>query len=280
MENDPRFYLLDRNSGVRFLVDTGADLSYFPPDEEDCEELDAKGASQIRIADFGGNEMEILGEKLVRFDFGPGREFSWRCCITSQSIPVIGFDLLSYYGLVVDVKNKKLETLDPTTNEVGEHSWRLGDVDESCLPEAGTWPEKSGFFVTGTSSSSSRGHPSDVEMVVDTGAAFGYIQARPEQISSGPLYAIACGVKVYGSSKVKVHLPGHDKPLTCMFKAAHPLMDNLLGADFLTEHELKVDCKNMRILYPPSGTEDGGSITRVFARAREMLAGLRLSLHL
>jgi hypothetical protein len=39
---------------------------------------------------------------------GLRREFTWRFVVADVQLPIIGVDLLSYYGLLVDCKNNRL----------------------------------------------------------------------------------------------------------------------------------------------------------------------------
>lgn len=91
-------------------MDTGADISVYPrnklrgPANRDTCELFAANGS--RIATYG-----II---LVSFDLSLQRTLKWRFTVAEVNTPIIGVDFLSYYGLLVDSRNKQL--IHTTTN--------------------------------------------------------------------------------------------------------------------------------------------------------------------
>ena len=73
-----RLHVRDRISGKSFLIDTSADISLVPANPK------------------------------------PQRPNSWSFCIADVPHPIIGADLLSHYGLLVDLKRSRL--VDSSTN--------------------------------------------------------------------------------------------------------------------------------------------------------------------
>ncbi|GFR08686.1 transposon Ty3-I Gag-Pol polyprotein [Trichonephila clavata] len=59
---------------------------------------------------FAANNSKILtyGSKLLNIDLGLRRKFSWKFLIASVPIPIIGADFLENFGLLVDLKRRKL----------------------------------------------------------------------------------------------------------------------------------------------------------------------------
>ena len=99
-----RLFVTDRDSKIRFLVDTGADLCVFPrtmvrgPREESTYELCA--ANGTTIATYG-----II---TLTLNLGMRRAYTWRFVIADVSKPIIGVDFLAHYELLVDVRNHRL----------------------------------------------------------------------------------------------------------------------------------------------------------------------------
>lgn len=62
---------------------------------------------------YAANESKIatFGEKRLELNLGLRRDFTWNFCVAAVPRPIIGADLLSHYGLVVDLKNRKLVDL-------------------------------------------------------------------------------------------------------------------------------------------------------------------------
>ena len=94
-----RIFIMDHNSKLQFLIDTGSDLCVFPRDllpgspEKSCYEL--VPANRIAIA-------------TMTLNLGFRRNYTWRFVVADVSKPVIGVDFLAYYDLLVDVENREL----------------------------------------------------------------------------------------------------------------------------------------------------------------------------
>lgn len=85
------------------MIDTGAEISVVPPTHR---EKFSKSDFQL----FAANKTTIdtFGNKTLVMDLGLRRSFSWNFTIASVDRCIIGADFLNHYGLLVDVKNKKL----------------------------------------------------------------------------------------------------------------------------------------------------------------------------
>ena len=100
-------FLTDANSGRRFLIDTGAEVSVIPPSptdqkiKQDCAGLRAVNGSAI--ATFGTWSLTL----------GLRRVFRWIFVIADTSTAIIGTDFLREYGLLVNMKRGRL--IDMTT---------------------------------------------------------------------------------------------------------------------------------------------------------------------
>lgn len=99
-----RLFIIDKNSTHNFLIDTGADISILPAapihkhKPPDTRVLYAANGSTIRT----------YGKKILAINFGLRRQFDWQFVIADVTRPIIGADFLSHYGLLVDLKNKRL----------------------------------------------------------------------------------------------------------------------------------------------------------------------------
>ena len=101
-------FIQDTISGRRFLCDTGAQRSILPALPLDIladgfgPPLEAANGSPIRT----------YGTRHVALCFG-GQRFSWDFITAKVAVPLLGADFLCAYGLLVDVKNRRL--IDATT---------------------------------------------------------------------------------------------------------------------------------------------------------------------
>lgn len=105
-----RLYVTDKKSKVQFLVDTGSDLCVYP--RHQLSECRDKTNYQLRAAN--GTMINTYGYIDFNLDLGLRRAFKWKFVIADVTKAIIGVDFLSFYNLLVDVRNKKI--IDGVTN--------------------------------------------------------------------------------------------------------------------------------------------------------------------
>lgn len=102
--NSSRLFIFDQHTKMKFLVDSGSDVSCIP----------APKVSQTLKPDplelFAANDSRIhtYGTKLLDVDLGLRRKFTWKFLIAAVPIAIIGADFLKHYGIVIDLKRRKL----------------------------------------------------------------------------------------------------------------------------------------------------------------------------
>lgn len=99
-----RLFVTDRSTGLRFLIDTGADISVIPPLPNESRRPPGK----LKLFAANGSSIDTFGEKLITVDLGLRRKFQWPFVISSVSHPIIGADFLHKFSLLVDIKNRRL----------------------------------------------------------------------------------------------------------------------------------------------------------------------------
>ena len=97
----PLLHVTDKISGETFLVDTGAEVSIITPRPGDKE-----AAVGAKLTAANGSGITTYGRRTRRIRLQCG-EFSWSF-IVAKAKNIIGADLLRRYGLMVDLKGKKL----------------------------------------------------------------------------------------------------------------------------------------------------------------------------
>lgn len=99
-----RPFVTNRVNGKLFLVDTGATKTTVCATAEE-RKLPVVGYFQA----FNGTRMKIFGKRMVDFDIGLGRIFSFPAHIVeTEQFGLLGADFLKEFGISVDVKNLKL----------------------------------------------------------------------------------------------------------------------------------------------------------------------------
>ncbi|XP_036322026.1 uncharacterized protein K02A2.6-like [Rhagoletis pomonella] len=95
---------IDKATGDRFLIDTGSDISVYP----------YRGPSKqlvplsYQLFAANGTPINTYGTKMLILNLGLRRDLPWRFVIADVTRPIIGADLLSHFGLLVDLKRKSL----------------------------------------------------------------------------------------------------------------------------------------------------------------------------
>ena len=93
------FFVTDRSSGLRFLVDTGAEVSVLPVSWVSCSTSPAgptlQAVNHSTIATFGSISRTI--------NLGLRRSFRWVFLVADVKLPILGVDFLHYFNLLVDV---------------------------------------------------------------------------------------------------------------------------------------------------------------------------------
>lgn len=98
-----RLHIKDRKTGLSFLVDTGSDVSLIPVNSQ----LKLKADHYVIYA-ANNSQINTYGFNRLKLDLGFSRNLHWNFLIASVPYPIIGADFLSYFGLSVDLKNRKL----------------------------------------------------------------------------------------------------------------------------------------------------------------------------
>lgn len=99
-----RLFIIDQGTKEEFLIDTGSDLCVYPRTRVKGRIM--KTAYEMFAAN--GSTVNTYGIRTINLDLGLRRTFRWKFIIADVSKPIIGADLLSHFGLLVDLKNRKL----------------------------------------------------------------------------------------------------------------------------------------------------------------------------
>ncbi|GBM95660.1 Retrovirus-related Pol polyprotein from transposon 297 [Araneus ventricosus] len=86
-----------------FSENNGASVSVFPANRSDkCNR------STLKLVAANGSSISTFGIKNKCLDLGFDRLFNWNFIVADVQRPILGADFLERYGLLVDIKNKKL----------------------------------------------------------------------------------------------------------------------------------------------------------------------------
>ena len=85
------FYVTDKRSGFRFLVDTGAEVSVIPPSP--TERKHRQEHSDLQAVN--GTPIATYGSRSLTLDLGLQRTFRWVFVIADIQSPMLGADLFT-----------------------------------------------------------------------------------------------------------------------------------------------------------------------------------------
>lgn len=103
-----RLFVLDKHTGLRYLIDSGADISSIPATKHD------KISNDYKLYAANGTEIPTYGIKVLTIDLGLRRSFQWPFIIAKINKGIIGADFLNNFKLVIDINKRKL--IDGVTN--------------------------------------------------------------------------------------------------------------------------------------------------------------------
>ncbi|BHF73760.1 hypothetical protein SprV_0401684300 [Sparganum proliferum] len=96
------FYINDKSSGLRFLVDTGAEVSVIPPLRRHRLK-----PSQFSLQAANITTISTYGQRSLTLDLGLRRRFQGVFIEADVKSPIIGADFLSSFGSTVDVRHRR-----------------------------------------------------------------------------------------------------------------------------------------------------------------------------
>ncbi|GFQ83375.1 retrovirus-related Pol polyprotein from transposon 297 [Trichonephila clavata] len=99
-----RLYLSDMTSWLKYLIDTGANVSVIPLTTASKHLPPAS----LQLFTANGTVISTYGQQLVTLDLGLRRVFKWPFIIAVVLQPIIATDFLRHYGLLVDIHHDRL----------------------------------------------------------------------------------------------------------------------------------------------------------------------------
>lgn len=105
-----RLFVIDQRSKVRFLIDTGSDLCVFPK----TVLKERRNKTNFILNAANGSTINTYGFINIVLNLGLRRDYTWRFIVADVTRAIIGVDFLSYYNLMVDIRNQRL--VDGTTS--------------------------------------------------------------------------------------------------------------------------------------------------------------------
>ena len=96
--------MVDRESKIHFLVDTGSDVSIMPAKFKN--NISPQPSQSIDLKTANGTQLKTYGHLNLKLIMGVRRNFQWLFLVGNVTDALIGADLLNHFGLQVDVRKK------------------------------------------------------------------------------------------------------------------------------------------------------------------------------
>lgn len=121
-----RLSVYDKDNGLSFLVDTGANVSLIPVT---YKQKHSGKCLDYKLFAANNSEIKTYGTRTLNINLRLRRQFRWTFIITDVNQAILGADFLEFHGLIVNLKAKKL--IDKKTNllTVG----KIVNCDESSV---------------------------------------------------------------------------------------------------------------------------------------------------
>lgn len=98
-----RLSVTDRQSGERFLIDTGADISVIA-----VKMKRRFTPTEFKLYAANGSCINTYGEKTLQLNLGLRRNYAWTFVIADVKRSIIGADFLRHHNILVDLKGERL----------------------------------------------------------------------------------------------------------------------------------------------------------------------------
>ena len=98
------FYVTDRTTCLRFVVDTGAQVSVIPPSHTERRNHRA----DLVLQAVNHTSISTYGTRSLTLDLGLRRSFRWVFIVADVATPILGADFLRWYNLLVDMRSNRL----------------------------------------------------------------------------------------------------------------------------------------------------------------------------
>lgn len=125
------FYVADKVTGIRFLVDTGSEVSVIPPSLSDRRHPPDK----LTLTAVNNTSISTYGKRSLTLNLGLRRSFPWIFIVADVHQPIIGADFLRNFGLLVNMKQHQLS--DATT-----HLYVQGIISPDSSPSPSILPKE------------------------------------------------------------------------------------------------------------------------------------------
>lgn len=109
----PRLLIKDVSTYVKYLVDSGSDITVVP---RKFVSTPINTHVKYNVISANNSKIVVHGTTILSFDFGLGRTFTWNVVVADVAGPIIGADFLAHFNLIIDLRKRELR--DEQANQI------------------------------------------------------------------------------------------------------------------------------------------------------------------
>ena len=98
------FYVSDKYTNTRYLVDTGSEVSVIPPTPADRR----RSPDPLTLMAVNHTPIHTYGKRSLTLNLGLRRSLPWIFVVADVQRPILGADFLRHFGLLVDMQRRQL----------------------------------------------------------------------------------------------------------------------------------------------------------------------------
>lgn len=102
-----RLFVKDLKTGLRLLVDSGADVSIIPATKQE-KMSGSQDDNNVQLFAANGTKIPTFGFKILTIDLGLRRKLQWPFVIANIDKGILGADFIKHFDLIIDLKHKRL----------------------------------------------------------------------------------------------------------------------------------------------------------------------------
>ena len=108
VSNSNTFSIYDQRTGQSFLIDTGADVSVYPASPQDRQ----NSTPSIPLSAANGTSIKTWGKRSIALEIRPKHVYIHEFYLADVTRPILGADFFIAHELIIDLKGKRLLSLD------------------------------------------------------------------------------------------------------------------------------------------------------------------------
>ena len=130
ISNNNTFSVINRRTGQSYLIDTGADVSVYPASAQDRK----TNPPSAPLSAANGTSIKTWGKRNITLEISSKKLYTHEFYLADVTRPILGADFFIAHSLIIDLKGKRLLSLDNTSTFLRNSNAELSVAGLSSLP--------------------------------------------------------------------------------------------------------------------------------------------------